>query len=54
MLADAANQCNAEHGGVEEEVCIMTIDISRAYFYAEAQRDIYIKFPPRTRELEME
>ena len=27
-------------------MCVMIIDISRAYFYAPAQREIFIKLPP--------
>ena len=44
LLADAANRCSRGHAK-EGEVCIMIIDISRAYFYAPAQKEIFIKLP---------
>ena len=41
LLADAANQCIGE-SAKEEEAMLMIIDISFAYFYAPAQREIFI------------
>ena len=45
LLADAANNCKVV-GDLKGNTCVMIIDIKRAYFYAPAQRDIYIKLPP--------
>ena len=45
LLADAANNCKVV-GDLKENTHVMIIDIKRAYFYAPAQKDIYIKLPP--------
>ena len=45
LLADAANQCRPD-GGARESACVIIIDIKRAYFYAPAQKAIYVKLPP--------
>ena len=42
LLADAANNC-AVSGNLKGNTCVVIIDIKRAYFYAPAQNDIYIK-----------
>merc|ERR1711884_669359 len=45
LLADAANRCQVG-GNPEDDICILIVDIKRAYFYAKAQKDVYIKLPP--------
>ena len=45
LLASAANTCKTT-GNLKGNTCVMIIDISRAYFYAPAQKDMYIKLPP--------
>ena len=45
LLADAANRCR-QRGKAKEDVAIIVIDIKRAYFYAPAQKKIYVKLPP--------
>ena len=45
VLANAANRCRRE-GSSNEDIRVMVIDISRAYFYAPSQRNIYVRLPP--------
>ena len=44
LLADAASRCREV--GTMKEIAVMVIDIKRAYFYAPARQDIYVKLPP--------
>ena len=44
LLADAASRI--KEVGPLSEVCVMVIDIKRAYFYAPAQKDIFVRLPP--------
>merc|ERR1711978_132713 len=45
LLADASSRCRTV-SHPEQEIRTMIIDIRRAYFYAEAQRPIYVRLPP--------
>ena len=45
LLADAARRCRTV-GPLKGNVCLMVIDIKRAYFYAPSQQPIYVRLPP--------
>merc|ERR1712026_243822 len=45
LLADAAGRCK-EVGPTDGEIQVMVIDIKRAYFYAPALKEIYVRLPP--------
>merc|ERR1712155_160860 len=44
LLADAASRCRRV--GSMRDIAVMIIDIKRAYFYAPARQDIYVRLPP--------
>ena len=45
LLADAANRCRPI-GKAKDHMAVVVIDIKRAYFYAPAQKEIYVRLPP--------
>ena len=44
LIADAASRCKTQEAP-QQEIRTMVVDIRRAYFYAKAQRPLYIKLP---------
>ena len=44
LIADATSRCKTQEAP-QQEIRTMVVDIRRAYFYAKAQRPLYIKLP---------
>ena len=45
LLADAASRCRTI-GPLRQNICLMIVDIKRAFFYAPSQKPIYVRLPP--------